>query len=37
MWNALVLRLFVLLNISNFVMETEDNSVQKQIYDSYII
>ena len=24
-------------NTSNFVMETEDNSIQRQVYDSYLI
>ena len=28
---------FVLLNASNFPMETEDNSIQRKFYDSYII
>ena len=32
--NSLV---FVLLHASNFVMETEDNSIQRQLYDSSII
>ena len=35
--NAGVLWVFVLLNASNFVMETEDNSIQRQVYDSSII
>ena len=28
---------FVLLHASNFIMETEDNSLQRQLYDSSII
>ena len=32
--NSLV---FVLLHASNFVMETEDNSIQRQLYESSII
>ena len=29
MWNALVLWVFVFFNASNFVMETEDNTMQR--------
>ena len=32
-----MLWVFVLLNASNFVMETEKNSTQRQVYDSYTI
>ena len=32
MWNAWVLWVFVLLHASNFIMETEDNSIQRQHY-----
>ena len=37
MWNAWVLRVFVLPYDSNFIMETEDNSIQRQLYNSSII
>ena len=38
MWNTWILcEYFVLLHASNFIMETEDNSLQRQLYDSSII
>ena len=37
MWNAWVLWVFALLHASKFIMETEDNSMQRQLYDSSII
>ena len=37
MWNAWVLRVFLLSHASNFLMGTEDNSIQRQLYDSFII
>ena len=37
MWNAWDLWVYVLHHASNFVMETEDNSIQKQLYDFSII
>ena len=38
MWNTLILcEYFALLHASNFIMETEDNSLQRQLYDSFII
>ena len=38
MWNTWVLcEYFVLLHASNFIMEPEDNSLQRQLYDSSII
>ena len=37
MWNARVLWVVLLLHASNFIMETEDNSIQRQVYDSHII
>ena len=33
----IVLWVFVLPHASNFIMETENNSIQRQIYDSHII
>ena len=36
-WNAWVLRVFLLSHASNFLMGTEDNSIQRQLYDSFII
>ena len=33
-WNALVV--WILPNASNFIMTTEDNSIQRQVYDSII-
>ena len=36
-WNTWVLWVFVLPHVSNFIMETEDNSKQRQLYDSSII
>ena len=37
MWNAWILLVFVLLHDSNFILETEDKSIQRQVYDSSII
>ena len=37
MWNTWVLWVFILPDASNFIMETEDNSIQRQLYDSFII
>ena len=36
-WNTWALWVFVLPHVSNFIMETEDNSKQRQLYDSSII
>ena len=33
----IVLWVFLLPHGSNFIMETENNSIQRQIYDSHII
>ena len=35
--NSWVLCVFVLLRPSNLIMETEDNNVQRQVYNSYIM
>ena len=37
MWNTWVILVCLLSHASNFLMETEDNSIQKQLYDSFII
>ena len=37
MWNAWALWVFVLPYASNFIMETENDSIQRQLYDSSII
>ena len=37
MWNAWVLWVSILPHASNFIMETENHSIQKQLYDSSII
>ena len=38
MWNTWILcEYFVLLRASNFIKENEDNSLQRQLYDSSII
>ena len=37
MSNAWVLRVFLLSHASNFLVGTEDNSIQRQLYDSFII
>ena len=37
MWNAWVLQVFLLSRASNFLMGTEENSIQRQLYDSFII
>ena len=37
-WNTWILfEYFVLLHASSFIMETEDKSLQRQLYDSSII
>ena len=36
MWNTWVLWIFIVLHASNFIIVTEDNSRQSQVYDSYI-
>ena len=37
-WNTWILcEYFVLLHVFSFFMETEDNSLQRQLYDSSII
>ena len=37
MWNAWVLRVFLLSHASNFINRTKDNSIQRQLYDPFII
>ena len=38
MWNTWILcEYFVLLHASSFIMETEDNSLERQLYHSSII
>ena len=37
MWNALFLYVFVFSHAFNFILETEDNSIPRHLYNSYII
>ena len=37
MWNAWFLRVFLLSHASNFFMGTEDNSMERQPNDSFVI